>query len=81
MFDQIPSSLGTVEVFITDAVMNAAFFTFVTSLSSLTDRRSAKALPTSTVDKPDFSKAALHKSVSLPSGLSYSTKVHPFSTH
>lgn len=65
-----PSSLGTVEVFMTEAVMKAAFFTLVTSLSSLTDSRSAKALPTSTVDMPDFSKAAVQRSVNFPSGLS-----------
>ena len=70
--EEAPSILGTVEVFMTDAVMKAAFLTFVISTSSLTDKSSAKALPTSTVDKPDFSKAAVHRSVNLPSGLSCS---------
>lgn len=59
----------------TDAVIKAAFFTLVTSVSSFTDNRSAKAFPASTVDKPDLSNAALHMSVSLPSGLSCTTKL------
>ena len=64
------SSLGTVADFITDAVMKAAFFTFLISLSSFTDRMSAKALATSVVGNSDSDNALLHLSVRLPAGLS-----------
>lgn len=67
----LPSSLGTVDDFMTDAAMKAAFLTLMISFSSFTDRRSAKALATSTVGNPESDRAALHMSVNLPSGLSY----------
>ena len=70
--EYLPSSLGTVDDFMTDAVMKAAFLTLIISFSSFTDRRSAKAPATSVVGKPDSDSAALQMSVNLPSGLSCS---------
>lgn len=68
--ERLPSSLGTVADFITDAVIKAAFLTFLTSFSSFTDRRSAKAVATSKVGNSDSDSALLHLSVKLPTGLS-----------